>query len=199
MRLNERFRSFLPVVVDIETGGVEASQHALLELAIVTLGWEKNRIYPAEVHAWNIEPHPTTSVTAKSIELTHIDPADTERGTVEEKTAIRECFTIIRYAQKLASCTRSVLVGHNAHFDHKFLFTAAKRNSIGRNPFHPFTVLDTASISAVEVGHTVLPEAASRLGLEYDKREAHSASYDATIAARVFCEIVNRSDYSSVA
>ena len=31
-----RFRGFLPVVVDVETAGFEAERHALLEIAAVT-------------------------------------------------------------------------------------------------------------------------------------------------------------------
>lgn len=196
MKFNERFRSFLPVVVDLETGGVNAEQHALLELSIVLLKWENDRVSPDSVFSWNIEPHPETSVTTQSIELTHIDPSDTERGTVSEETAIRECFRTIRRAVKLAECKRAVLTAHNAHFDHGFIKVAAQRNKIGRNPFHPFTVFDTASMSAVALGHTVLKEAAIRSGFEYDDDAAHSARYDAEITARVFCEIVNRSGYS---
>ena len=197
MNLNDRFRAFLPVVVDVETGGVDPTQHALLELAVVLLAWENNQLSPAAIHAWNIEPHPLTSVTEKSIELTQIDPDDSERESVAEETAIRESFRVIRKAVKDADCKRAVLTGHNAHFDHQFIMNAAARNKVGRNPFHPFTVLDTASLSAVAVGHTVLNEAVKRLGMDFDTDAAHSASYDAEITAKVFCAIVNRSNYSA--
>ena len=197
MQFNERFRTFLPVVVDVETGGVDPTQHALLELAIVLLKWENDRLAPDTLHTWNVEPHPATTVTEKSIELTHIDPDDIERESVSEEIALRESFKIIRKAIKETACKRAVLTGHNAHFDHRFIFEAAKRNRVGRNPFHPFTVLDTASISAVALGHTVLNEAAKRLGMEFDDQAAHSASYDVEVTARVFCDIVNRSSYAS--
>ncbi|MYD43724.1 MAG: ribonuclease T [Gammaproteobacteria bacterium] len=198
MNLNERFRAFLPVVVDIETGGVDATKHALLEMAIVLLRWENDALHPDVAYTWNIEPHPDTNITEKSIELTHIDPADTERSTVDEETAVRECFRIVQRRVKEAECRRGVLTGHNAHFDYGFIRAAIARNGIGRsaNPFHPFTVLDTASMGAVAVGHTVLHEIAHRLDIEYDKSEAHSARYDAEITARVFCAIVNRANYS---
>ena len=196
MNINERFREFLPVVVDVETGGVDPAQHALLELALVLLRWDSDRIAPKSVHTWNINPHPATSVTQKSIELTHIDLDDTRRHAVEEAIAIRESFRMVRSEVKEAECKRAVLTGHNAYFDHQFISAAARRNNIGRNPFHPFTVLDTASLSAVALGHTVLHEAAARIGTNFDADAAHSARYDAEITARVFCEIVNRSNYS---
>ena len=196
LNLKDRFRTFLPVVVDVETGGVDPTQHALLELAIVLLRWENDRLMPDTTHTWNIEPHPATTLTEKSIELTQIDPNDVDRDSVHEETALRESFRIIRRAVKDADCKRAVLTGHNAHFDHRFIEAAAVRNIVGRNPFHPFTVLDTASLSAVALGHTVLHEAAKRIGMDFDTDAAHAASYDAEITASVFCEIVNRSNYS---
>ena len=84
------------------------------------------------------------------------------------------------------------LTAHNAHFDLGFILAAAERNGIKRNPFHPFTVIDTASLAAVAFGHTVLSEACLRAGIEFDEGRAHSAGYDALIAARLFCEVVNR-------
>ncbi len=36
-RMAERFRGFLPVIVDVETGGFDAERDALLEIAAVVL------------------------------------------------------------------------------------------------------------------------------------------------------------------
>lgn len=197
MLLQDRFRSFLPVVVDVETGGTDAGIHALLEIAIVLLRLENDLLAIDAVHSWNVTPHPATATTKASLDFTQIDPNDAERHSIDEDIAVRECFRTIRRAINTANCTRGVLTGHNAHFDHGFLFRAAERNKIGRNPFHPFTVIDTASLSAVALGHTTLPEAASRLGIDYNEIDAHSAVYDAEITAKVFCELVNRSGYPS--
>lgn len=197
MQFKDRFRAYLPVVVDVETGGTDAGVHALLEVAVVLLRWQNDQLEIGSIHSWNIKPHPATTITQASLEFTQIDPNDAERESMDEETAIRECFRTIRRAMNEASCTRAVLTGHNAHFDHGFLDSAAKRNKIGRNPFHPFTVIDTASLSAVSLGHTTLPEAASRLNLDYNEIDAHSAVYDAKITAEVFCALVNRSNYAS--
>ena len=198
MELKDRFRSFLPVVVDVETGGTNPNEHALLELCATFLNWDNDRLSVGTSHTWSINPHPATGMTDKSIEITSIDPADPSRVAIEEEIAIRDCFRLIRRTLKEVGCTRAVLTGHNAHFDHAFVFAAATRNKVGQNPFHPFTVLDTASICAVSVGHTVLHEAAYRLGIEYERTQAHSAQYDAEVAALVFCEVVNRTNYSVV-
>ena len=37
MSLAARFRGFMPVVIDIETGGFDANRHAILEMAAVFL------------------------------------------------------------------------------------------------------------------------------------------------------------------
>ena len=37
MEMKSRFRGFLPVVLDLETGGFECAKHAVLEIAALTL------------------------------------------------------------------------------------------------------------------------------------------------------------------
>ena len=69
---------------------------------------------------------------------------------------------------------------------------AVERNEIKRNPFHPFSSFDTATLCGVAFGQTVLSRAVEAAGLEFDEASAHSAAYDAEITADVFCEVVNR-------
>ena len=61
-----------------------------------------------------------------------------------------------------------------------------------RNPFHPFSIFDTATLSGVALGQTVLARAVTAAGLDWDSNAAHSAAYDAEVTADLFCEIVNR-------
>jgi len=72
-----------------------------------------------------------------------------------------------------------ILVGHNAFFDMGFLNAAVERSGIKRNPFHPFSSFDTATLAGVAVGQTVLARAVAALGMEWDSASAHSAAYDA--------------------
>ena len=81
---------------------------------------------------------------------------------------------------------------HNAHFDHSFLMTSAERNKIKRNPFHPFATFDTASLSGLVFGQTVLAKACTAANIAFDLKEAHSALYDTQRTSELFCEIVNR-------
>ena len=93
---------------------------------------------------------------------------------------------------KGGNCKRAILVGHNAHFDHGFINAASARYNLKRNPFHPFSSFDTASLSGLAYGQTVLSRACTTAGIEFDDKEAHSARYDAEKTAELFCGIVNK-------
>ena len=194
--MKSRFRGFLPVVIDLETGGFDKDVHALLQIAAVSLRWEEGDLRIEEVATWNVAPHPDTRIEAASLELTGIDLDDPKRNAATEEAAVRELFRFVRRAARRHACQRAVLTGHNAHFDHGFVASAAARNGVRRSPFHPFTVIDTASLAAVAYGHTVLSEACARAGLKFEGRRAHAAAYDAEVAARLFCAIVNAWDAS---
>ena len=59
------------------------------------------------------------------------------------------------------------------------------RAQVKRNPFHPFSSFDTATLGGIAFGQTVLMRATLAAGLEWDTASAHSAAYDAD--ARQIC------------
>ena len=81
---------------------------------------------------------------------------------------------------------------HNAAFDLGFLNAAVRRTGHKRNPFHPFSCFDTATLAGLAYGQTVLSRAVQAAGFEWNAGEAHSAVYDAERTAALFCAIVNR-------
>ena len=93
---------------------------------------------------------------------------------------------------KAHDCKRAILVGHNPFFDIGFVNAAVERVGIKRNPFHPFSTFDTATLGGLAYGQTVLSRALEAAGLEWNSKEAHSARYDAERTAELFCNIVNR-------
>ncbi len=93
---------------------------------------------------------------------------------------------------KESDCSRAIMVAHNATFDHSFTMTAAERAGLKRNPFHPFVTFDTAALSGLALGQTVLSKACIAAGMPFDGAQAHSALYDTEQTAQLFCEIVNR-------
>lgn len=191
--LSLRFRGFLPVVVDIETGGFNSRTDAILEIAATTLTMDDEGILRTdETLDFQVEPFPGANLEPAALEFTGIDPLSAERDAQPEFIVFDELFKFVRGKVKQHHCTRAVLVGHNAHFDLGFLLAGAERCNIKRNPFHPFSVFDTATLAGVAFGHTVLARACQIAGIDFNNAEAHSAAYDTEKTALLFCTIVNR-------
>lgn len=189
--MSRRFRGYLPVAVDIETSGFDAGRHGILEIAAVTLGFHNTELVIEQQLRWAVRPFATAAIDEASLKITGIDLDDRERGAVGEKDALTQLFGHVRKDIKRHRCQRAILVAHNAAFDAGFLRKAVERTKVKRDPFHPFSTLDTASLAAVSYGHTVLSESCSRAGIPYEKDKAHSALYDAERCALLFCKIVN--------
>lgn len=191
--LASRFRGYLPVVVDIETAGFDAAKHAVLEIAAVIPDMdEAGRLTIAEIHHSHVNPFPGAKLDQAALEFNKIDPYHPFRFALSEEQALSKIFQPIRNAIKRHDCTRAILVGHNPAFDLNFLNAAVTRCSIKRNPFHPFSTFDTATLSGLVYGQTVLAKAAQAAGIAWDNSQAHSAIYDAERTAELFCGIVNR-------
>ena len=188
-----RFRGFLPVVIDVETGGFNAQTDALLEIAAVLLHMdEQGYLHPGRTVACHVEPFPGARLEPASLAVNGIDPYHPFRQALPETEALRKIFREVRQELRETGCNRAILVGHNAFFDLAFVNAAVARHAIKRNPFHPFSSLDTVTLGALAYGQTVLARAAAAAGIPWDTREAHSAIYDAERTAELFCKIVNR-------
>lgn len=188
-----RFRGFLPVVVDVETGGFNADTDALLEIAAVLLEMDDaGHVSRGETHRYHVRPFDGANIEAASLAVNGIDPWHPLRPAIDERDALQRVFREVRRAIRETGCTRAVLVGHNSFFDLSFLNAAVQRTGLKRNPFHPFSSFDTATLGGVVFGQTVLARAVAAAGLEWDESRAHSAAYDAERTADLFCEIVNR-------
>jgi ribonuclease T len=189
----QRFRGFLPIVVDVETGGFNAQSDALLEIAAVILEMNsQGDLAIKDSYSKNIQPFEGAVIEQSALEFTGIDIYDSERMAEEEGEALREIFRVIRREITETGCTRAVMVAHNAHFDLSFVNAAVDRNQIKRNPFHPFSCFDTSGLAGLAYGQTVLAKACQAADIEFNNQDAHSALYDATKTAELFCTIVNR-------
>jgi ribonuclease T len=189
----ERFRGFLPVVVDVETGGFDAEHDALLEIAAVPLAMDEGGYLQLQpTVSTHVEPFPGANLDPRSLEITGIDPGNPLRGALAERQALDHIFHVVREAVRRTGCQRAILVGHNAAFDLGFLNQAVRRCGHKRNPFHPFSCFDTVSLGGLAYGQTVLSKAVLAAGHAFDSREAHSAVYDAERTAELFCSVVNR-------
>ncbi|NOY61777.1 MAG: ribonuclease T [Gammaproteobacteria bacterium] len=188
-----RFRGYLPVVVDVETAGFNAKTDALLEIAAIPIVMDKEGVvHPGETCSRHIIPFSGANLDESALAFNGIDPYHPFRFAVDEKKGMLDIFQPIRKAVKASGCTRAILVGHNPSFDLGFLNAAIKRCHIKRNPFHPFSTFDTATLGGLACGQTVLARAVQAAKLSWDESQAHSAIYDTERTAALFCAIVNR-------
>lgn len=192
IKISNRFRGYLPVVIDVETAGFNAKTDALLEIAAVLVTMDDNgKLIPGRTIHANVEPFLGANLDPEALKFNGIDPTHPFRDAKPEHDALQTIFKPIRQAIKEAQCKRAILVGHNAFFDLGFINAAAERTNIKRNPFHPFSTFDTVSLCGLAYGQTVLARAAKAAGMEWSHDEAHSAIYDAEQTAKLFCNIVN--------
>jgi len=195
IEIKNRFRGFLPVVVDVETGGFNAATDALLEIAACVIEMDEDgKLAPGDMISRHVEPFEGANLEPAALEFNGIRPDHPLRLAVPESEALREIFQPIRHRLRETGCKRAILVGHNPFFDLSFLNAAIARINFKRSPFHPFSSFDTATIGGLAYGQTVLARAVQAAGLEWDQSEAHSARYDTERTAQLFCAVVNRWD-----
>lgn len=181
------------MVVDVETGGFNAATDALLEIAAVLVRLnDSGDLELGERHRFLVKPFEGSNMDPASLQITGIDPYHPLRPALDEDEALRRLFREVRREVREQDCKRAVLVGHNSFFDLQFINAAVERTGVKRNPFHPFSSFDTATLGGVAFGQTVLSRAVTAAGFEWDDSQAHSALYDAEMTARLFCETVNR-------
>jgi ribonuclease T len=191
-RMARRFRGYLPVVIDIETGGFNCARDALLQIAAVLIELDgSGRLVRGATHSFHVRPFEGANIEPVSLQITRIDPWHPLRPAIDERDALQRIFKEVRTAMQLSGCKRAILVGHNAWFDLSFLNAAVARTGIKRCPFHPFSSFDTATLAGAALGQTVLGKAATIAGLDWDGAAAHSATYDAERTAELFCAICN--------
>jgi len=191
-RMAHRFRGFLPVVVDVETGGVDAAREALLQVAAVVVEMDPDgRLVRGATHSYHVKPFEGANIEPASLQVNRIDPWHPLGPAIDEREALQRIFKDVRAAMAEAGCKRTVLVGHNASFDLGFLNAAIERTGIKRSPFHPFSCFDTATLAGAAYGQTVLAKASTIAGFGWDSGSAHSATYDAERTADLFCAVCN--------
>lgn len=190
--ISQRFRGYLPVVIDIETAGFNAKTDAILEIAASIIYIDNEGMLHADkCNAFHVEPFEGANLDPKALAFTGIDPFHPFREAVSETVMLKELLGPIRTAVKASGCKRAILVGHNAFFDLGFLNAAIERCNYKRSPFHQFSTFDTVSLAGLAYGQTVLAKAAIAAEIEWDGNEAHSAAYDTEKTAELFCKIMN--------
>ncbi|MEE2770543.1 MAG: ribonuclease T [Pseudomonadota bacterium] len=193
--IKKRFRGFLPVVVDVETAGFNAHKDALLEVAAINIIMNKEGLIEEET-TWHehILPFKGANLDEDALAFNQIKPFHPFRFALEESVAMEKLAEFVKIKLSETGCQKAILVGHNASFDHSFLLAACQRHNI-KFMFHSFSTFDTATLSALALGETVLAKALQVSKIGYDASAAHSALYDVEQTAKLFCHIVNHTKY----
>ena len=179
--------------MDVETGGFDCTRHALLEIAAIiprmdAEGW----LHIQDPISTHVIPFEGAELDPKAMEVNGIKIDSPLRAALPEREALNHLFKPIRTALRETGCQRAILVGHNAHFDLSFVNAVVARTGYKRNPFHPFSCFDTATLGGLAYGQTVLSRAVQASGLDWNADDAHAAVYDTERTAELFCRIVNR-------
>jgi len=191
--LRQRFRGFLPVVIDVETAGFNPATDALLELAAVFVDFdESGQLIITDTVHYHIAPFAGANLDPVSLAFIGLDPHHPFRMAVSEEEALLELFEKTKEKTKATHCSKAILVGHNPAFDLSFLQASVLRVGIKKMPFHQFSTFDTATLSGLMYGQTVLAKAMEAATIPFDPAQAHSALYDAVQTAKLFCQIVNK-------
>lgn len=201
--ISQRFRHYLPVVVDVETAGFNPKTDALLEIACIPILMdEQGKFFAGEAVNAHIEPFEGANLEQRALEFTGIRVDSPLRKAIaeDEKTAMKRIFKHLKTVRQQTQCTKCILVGHNAHFDLGFLNAIIERtHTKNQSQFHQFSVLDTVTLSALAFGQTVLAKSCQIAGIEFNNSEAHSALYDTQKTAELFCYILNNYPMLAVA
>jgi ribonuclease T len=128
MPISDRFRGFLPVVLDVETSGFNPNNNAILEIAICIIRMDDfGRLFIGESIDANIEPFEGAVIDPRSLEFTGIDLDDPEREPMVEKEALRRVFatlgglafgqTVLSRAVQAAGLEWNEAEAHSAVYD----------------------------------------------------------------------------------
>ncbi len=140
--MSRRFRGFLPVVIDVETGGFNARTDALLEIAAVFIDMDASgALARGLTHSFHVQPFPGARLDPASLSVTGIDPYHPLRPALPEREAIQRIFREVRHQLKIYDCRRAILVGHNAAFDLGFMNAALERTDDQTQSLPPLLLL----------------------------------------------------------
>ena len=92
MELSERFRGYLPVVLDLETGGFDHQVNPILELACCFVQMQDDRLSIKGQESWNVQPVDGMVVEPASLKVTGIDLDDPHRDAMDEASVLKDFF-----------------------------------------------------------------------------------------------------------
>ena len=116
IEIKNRFRGFLPVVVDVETGGFNAATDALLEIAACIVEMDEDgKLAPGDMITRHVEPFEGANLEPAALEFNGIRPDHPLRLAVPEKEALQDIFQPVRRRLRENGRSRQAFVWRRQH------------------------------------------------------------------------------------
>jgi len=130
---------------------------------------DEGMLYPDQTHFFRVEPFAGANIEAAALEFTGIK-LDTRCAWPWMSRSSDRNLQARRKAVKSAGCTRAVLVGHIRLLRPGLSQRRRRTYPDQRNPFHPFSCFDTATLGGLVYGQTVLAKACAAADIDFDAR-----------------------------
>jgi DNA polymerase III epsilon subunit family exonuclease len=156
-------------VVDVETTGIDANHHRIVEIAVLTCDW-------------------TGAVVERFETLVHPDDAGLT-GARADMLAEAPAFADVA-GDILARLAGGVVAGHNVSFDLRFIDAELARLGL-RLPSHSYVCTrDLATLLGCDVANRTLAALCVYFGVAFDRW--HTAADDTTATAAVLASLLSR-------
>jgi DNA polymerase III epsilon subunit-like protein len=183
-------------VIDVETGGLDPQQHAILSLGVVALDTASG--HTAALELLISDPH--GDVTEQAIRKNRLDPAQVRRTGLSPEEAVGRLEDFV--LPHLQADQKAVLAGHNVAFDiaflHRLYRLASAEDDFNARYSYRTVDLHSAYMLLAEAGlvpwlaRASLDAIALSLGVPQDPDKRHTALGDALTTARCLWKLLER-------
>ncbi|QQG46865.1 MAG: ribonuclease T [Candidatus Azosocius agrarius] len=188
-----KLKKICPIIIDIETSGLNTERNTILEIALINVNYNKNgHITPNKILHLHVIPFNYSQINNKSLLCNKIDIFKKIRFAISEKEASIYILEFMKNTINESKTKKCVLVGHNCWFDLIFLNNLMYRTKKTTNYYHQFTTIDTATLGNIFYKQSTLSKLAKHIGINFNNKKNHSAIYDAKITTLIFCHIINK-------
>ncbi|NCX77473.1 MAG: ribonuclease T [Proteobacteria bacterium] len=107
--LKNRFRKYLPVIVDLETGGFNPEVNPILEIALQFIDLEENGFVLGESVRYHLVPADGLILNKEALEFTKIELNHPLRNAVTTEEALKSICKIVNKKRSEHECSRAIL------------------------------------------------------------------------------------------
>ena len=172
---------------DVETGGLKAGQHSLLQVALVAI---KDGIESGRIDFFISQD--SYIVTPEALKINKLDLLQVKKDGFSPS---RACQLIIDFIVKHFGIERPILVGHNVNFDKDFLSVLFEENGLNIEKYIGHRMIDTMSLlwGLYDVGKIPFEACNSKGAFDYFNiivNKLHNALDDTLATVQLYYKIL---------